>query len=200
VHANIIFLATSLQFHLLGETMKHVSAIFTLFLCSAIACSSDKGDDPDSDGTSDGSDGTSDSDFLPLEGSWESGEDQITENTCGDFELDESEETAENTIITISHSSGGFTMSTEDATFNCTLNNQNFTCAEEISENDLAEIGGGTLTVNYLFSGQFSSENAGRVEFESDTTCEGEGCATIALFGVSFPCVVDGSFAIGFAE
>jgi hypothetical protein len=182
-------------------------ALFTL----TVACTGDGGDTgktPEGDADTDAdTDADSDADFAPTDGDWAVVTGEITDNTCGDGLASRNPPSEPGAIYTFAYAGGGAFTITEQADGSMDtcliadttggLSEYPFSCDPTTSENtDAQDMGFDALIItDSNTTGSFTSAAESSTVRNTDVSCEGSDCATVAgLLGGEFPCAVQTTY------
>ena len=155
--------------------------------------------DPDKDETTSPSLSTESADsatIAPYEGDWEMHNLQTMREDCG---LDNIEQLIADIV---GQSIVNLSMETEDQfvltmetgePISCSLQGQNYQCDANLQQEDLnnSELQiNATLNIRSIWQGQFVETTEATTTAELDVECAGNGCSSLQLIGIQFPCDV----------
>ena len=133
---------------------------------------------------------TTETAIEPQEGGWTMTDLEFTTDTCemGNNEWDP-------TLDLTGNDDGSYTLVLDDdISLTCNMSGADFAC-DPLSTTEEGQDANMVMTQTITINAVFSSNTAFNGDVGMEMTCEGDGCATLADFGMTMPCSLEGTFA-----
>lgn len=149
------------------------------------------------DKTEDTAEESGDATVQPQEGAWSMTEIEFVSDTCGfeDGPDDTGSSDADTSMMNLTLNTDGTygLVVDEELTFTCTLSGSDFTC-EPLEMSESEPDSDMTFISKFNISGTFPTNTSFDGNVNMEMTCDGADCASLADFGMTLPCSMEGTF------